>query len=27
RRSQGIDVKATASATELLEMLGRVGQR
>jgi CheY-like chemotaxis protein len=27
RRDQGIDVQATASATELLEMLGRVGQR
>lgn len=26
RREQGIDVRATASATELLEMLGRVGQ-
>jgi CheY-like chemotaxis protein len=27
RRDHGIDVQATASATELLEMLGRVGQR
>jgi len=26
RREQGIDVRATASATELLEMLGRAGQ-